>query len=127
MSHFSSARLSEYEVTFHACIRLIFLKNCLSRCAENSEFRLSYKTVVGTIIRLVRLVEKRIGDEIKHTKGCLLFDGCTCGSTHYVACIAFYCAKQFGGNTVLPPLSCIAVSPMARLSTTSCDVKKDVI
>lgn len=100
------------------------MRNLPVKISEDVEMRafsrynvpISYRTVISTILCLVRLVEKRISHEMKSTKGALLFDGWTCGSTHYIAIISSYCAKQYGGTEVKPRLSCMAVAPMGRVS-----------
>ncbi len=65
---------------------------------------------------LVKLEEDRVGEEMSQTKKALLFDGWTCGATHYLGLIASYCAKQPGGTEVWPRLSSIAVAPLGQTS-----------
>lgn len=121
-AHFSSTTMSEYEKAVEAYIMLIVTKNLPLSLVEDSEFcklskynvHLSYRTTVRTLIEFFKLVESRIADEMRQTIGALLFDGWSCGGTHYVALIAYYCATMTGGTLDAPQLAIIAVSPMGR-------------
>ena len=68
------------------------------------------------MLELVKLVEKRVSHEINLTRGALIFDSWTCGSTHYVAAMTSYCAKQADSTEIQPRLSCLFLSPMGKLA-----------
>ncbi len=61
---------------------------------------------------------------MSQTKGAIIVDGWTCGTTHYVAVVPSYCSKEFGRTVVHPRLSCIPVAPLGKVSEDG-DVEKE--
>ena len=113
---------------------MIVLKSLPLSTVEDSEFRkfhrfnekISRKVLKDTIFKLVDVVDKKLGEELKLAgKGSILHDGWTCAGVHYIALFACYllpklkkegkedgCEDGTDGSKVR--LSLISVSPMAR-------------
>lgn len=63
-----------------------------------------------------------MSDEIRLSKGALMFDGCIFGSTQNVGSVTSYCAQSYGGTEVRYQLSCIQVSPFGQVEDQGEDI-----
>ncbi len=95
---------------------LSFVQDNDIRSFSRFDANISCQTVIGTILELVKLVEKDITSEINETKGASLFDGFSCSTFHYVAIISSYCFRHWVGTETMPRLSCMAVAPLGSVS-----------
>ena len=59
----------------------------------------------------MELVEERISEEVKNTKGAVLFDGWTNNGIHYIGkYLSYILTNKYGNN---PTITLISMSPMA--------------
>ncbi len=81
---------------------------------------------IDVVVKLVELVEHRIEEEMRGTRGALMYDGWSCNSTHYVRLYASYCTEtpvRVHGTASMesvPVLTLIGLSPMSQTSD-DCD------
>lgn len=129
-AHFNVSALSEYEKAIHAYLDLIVGKSLPLSLVESAQFRAvsRYEHNVGVpkmtevIFKLVELVEKEVGAEMRKTKGAILYDGWSANSMHFTGVIASYCTdvdvreKNTPRTVSLPRLTLLAMSPMSQVS-----------
>ena len=92
-------RMTAKELALNDYLHLIMLKNLPLSTIEDPEFRkfhrynekISRKVLKDTVFKLVDVVDKKLGDEMKLAgKGSILHDGWTCAGVHYIALFACY-------------------------------------
>ena len=140
-------RMTSRELALNDYLRLIVLKSLPLSTVEDSEFRkfhrfnekISRKVLKDTIFKLVDVVDKKLGEELKLAgKGSILHDGWTCAGVHYIALFACYllpklkkegkedgCEDGTDGSKVR--LSLISVSPMARTEAADGESELEVL
>ncbi len=93
--------VTERKRAMYTYVKLIVTQSLLLSMVEQKEFRsfskfdvlLSYKSVRQTILNLVRIVEKRISEDLENSKGSIMYDGWTHDNTHYLGVFAVYMKK----------------------------------
>ena len=100
-AHFDTSSTSAYDTAMHDYIELIVLKNQPLNIVEDKIFRnfskhdvaISRTKLFELILKLVECVEDQIAEEIKKTKGAIIYDGWTHHGMHFVGMFLSYCKK----------------------------------
>ena len=123
-SHFTARTTSDYEKAIDGYQRLVVMKSLLLSIIEDAEFRsfakynskISYRTLLNALLRLVSIVETKILYQVKSTGGVIMFDGWTRNESHFVSVFASYCVESstrtnFTSSMVqVPTISLLALS-----------------
>eukprot|EP00171_Calliarthron_tuberculosum_P005814 IDg5814t1 len=127
-----ASRLNAREKAMYSWLRLLILKNLPLSAVDDKEFRdfckhdsvFCLKTIKATKLKLVEIVEEKIRDEMKKTKGAIMYDGWTDNGVHYVGIYVVYNRSfEVYGDGVLETetelaITLLSVSPMAAACDT---------
>ena len=114
----------------HAYMRLVIIHCVPISIIELSEFRsvsrynqnTSFKKFVNVLLSLLRLVEKRIANEMEQTKCAVFYDRCTANNMHFTAMIASYYSKSVvfqnreSKSISVPRLALLSLSPISQVN-----------
>ena len=122
-SFLKASKATPREEAVHGWIKLIVNKSLPVIYVEDEEVRefsrhevpLSARYLNKVIFKLVELVEKAIGEEMKQSPiGAIMHDGWSKVSTHYFGLYACYSHKV--GNVFSPRIALLAVAPIQETS-----------
>lgn len=90
------------ENAMHAYITLIVMKYLPLSIVEDKSFRdfakydihFNRSTVRKVLLALVKIVEERISEDLRCSKGAIMYDGWSRGGTHYVGIMAVFMRKR---------------------------------
>ena len=118
LSHFRGKTSTIYGKTIYTYLRLTILKNLPLSYVEDGiihssikfDVRVSTKTIVSVILQLTKLVEIRIRNEMRSTRGYIMYDGWSVSGVHFLGVFATYCVE-----INLPPrVTLLALTTMAK-------------